>query len=87
MPEEGRFRRDVVDGSELNYVRKMIYFYSSELDDLSRKLGQKTEHRVMITTDVLTKIEERLSEFEKKEKEILDNYRKFAGKIEGVAIL
>ena len=87
MPEEGRFRRDVVDGSELNYVRKMIYFYSSELDNLSRKLGQKTEHRVMITTDVLTKIEERLSEFEKKEKEILDNYRKFAGKIEGVAIL
>ena len=87
MPEEGRFRRDVVDGSELNYVRKMIYFYSSELDNLSRKLGQKTEHRVMITTDVLTKIEERLSEFEKKEKEILDNYRKFAGKVEGVAIL
>ena len=87
MPEEGRFRRDVVDGSEFNYVRKMIYFYSSELDNLSRKLGQKTEHRVMITTDVLTKIEERLSEFEKKEKEILDNYRKFAGKIEGVAIL
>ena len=87
MPEEGRFRRDVVDGAELNYVRKMIYFYSSELDDLSRKLGKETEHKVVITTDILAKIEERLSEFEKKEKEILDNYRKFAGKIEGVAIL
>ena len=87
MPSKGRFRRDVTSGSELNYVRKMIHFYSSELDDLSRKLGQKTEHRVVITTAILTKIEERLSEFEKKEKEILDNYRKFAGKVEGVAIL
>jgi len=87
MPEEGRFRRDVVDGSELNYVRKMIYFYSSELDDLSRKLGKETEYRVTVTADVLTKIEERLSEFEKKEKEILDNYRKFAGKVEGVGVL
>ena len=87
MPEEGKFRRDVVDGSELNYVRKMMFFYSSELDNLSRKLGEKTEYNVTITSDMLIKIEERLSEFEKKEKEIVDNYRKFAGKIEGVGVL
>jgi len=87
MPEQGKFRRDVVDGSELNYVRKMMFFYSSELDSLSRKLGEKTEYNVTITSDMLIKIEERLSEFEKKEKEIVDNYRKFAGKIEGVAVL
>lgn len=87
MPEQGKFRRDVVDGSELNYVRKMMFFYSSELDNLSRKLGEKTEYNVTITSDMLIKIEERLSEFEKKEKEIVDNYRKFAGKIEGVGVL
>ena len=87
MPEEGKFRRDVVDGSELNYVRKMMFFYSSELDNLSRKLGEETEYNVTITSDMLIKIEERLSEFEKKEKEIVDNYRKFAGKIEGVGVL
>ena len=87
MPEQGKFRRDVVDGSELNYVRKMMFFYSSELDNLSRKLGEKTEYNFTITSDMLIKIEERLSEFEKKEKEIVDNYRKFAGKIEGVGVL
>ena len=86
MPDEGRFRKDVTSGSELNYVRKMIYFYSSTLEDLIKNLGKKTEFNVEITDDILIKIEERLSEFEKKEKEIIDNYRKFAGKIEGVAI-
>ena len=86
MPDEGKFRRDVTSGSELNYVRKMIYFYSSTLEDLIKNLGKETEFKVKITNDVLIKIEERLSEFEKKEKEIIDNYRKFAGKIEGVTI-
>ena len=86
MPSKGRFRRDVTSGSELNYVRKMIHFYSSTLEDLIKNLGKETEFKVKITDDVLIKIEERLSEFEKKEKEILDNYRKFAGKIEGVTI-
>ena len=86
MPDEGRVRKDVTSGSELNYVRKMIYFYSSTLEDLIKNLGKKTEFNVEITDDILIKIEERLSEFEKKEKEIIDNYRKFAGKIEGVAI-
>ena len=86
MPDEGKFRRDVTSGSELNYVRKMIYFYSSTLEDLIKNLGKETEFKVKVTNDVLIKIEERLSEFEKKEKEIIDNYRKFAGKIEGVTI-
>ena len=64
----------------------MIHFYSSELDDLSRKIGDETEHGVVVTVDMLERIEERLSDFEKKEKEIVDNYRKFARKVEGVAI-
>ena len=49
-------------------------------------MGEKTEHRVTVTRELLEKIEERLSEFEEKEKRILDNYRKFARKVEGVKI-
>ena len=79
-----KFRRDVVDGSELNYVKKMIQFYSSQLDELGKMIGQKTEFGVLITSSSLGMIEERLSEFEEKEKRILDNYRKFARKVEGV---
>ena len=81
-----KFRRDVVDGSELNYVKKMIQFYSSQLDELSKMIGQKTEFGVLITSSSLGMIEERLSEFEEKEKRILDNYRKVARKVEGVKI-
>jgi hypothetical protein len=89
MPTKGneqKFRRDVIDGSELNYVKKMIHFYGSELDDLSRKLGEETEHSVVVTTDVLEKIEERLSDFEKREKKLVDNYRKCIRETEGVAV-
>ena len=89
MPTEGneqKFRRDIVNGSELNYVKKMIYFYSSELDDLSRKIGEETEHGVVVTVHLLETLEDRLSYFEKKEKKIIDNYRKFVRKVEGVAV-
>ena len=87
MPrEEGKFRRDVIKSSELEYVRKMKYFYEEQLNHLSRMVGEETEFGVLITDKSLNKIEERLSDFEKKEKEIIDNYRKFAGKIEGVTI-
>ena len=84
--DEQKFKRNVISGSELNYVQKMIHFYSSELDDLSRKIGDETEHGVVVTVDMLERIEERLSDFEKKEKEIIDNYRKFARKVKGVKI-
>ena len=89
MPErdrEQRFRRGVVEGSRLQYVRQMKYFYESQLNELSKLVGKETEHRVVVTDEMLQRIEERLSEFEKKEKEIIDNYRKFARQIEGVAI-
>ena len=87
MPrEEGQFRRKVVNSSELEYVRKMKYFYEEQLNHLSRMVGQKTEFGVLITENSLNMIEERLSDFEKKEKEIVDNYRKFARKVEGVKI-
>ena len=86
MPGEGdreKFKRDVVEGSELNYVQKMIYFYSSMLDDLSRKIGEETEYGV---PGSLSMIEKRLSEFEEREKKLIENYRKFARKVEGVKI-
>ena len=89
MPErdkEQRFRRDVVGGSHLQYIRQMKYFYESQLNELSKLVGEETEHGVVVTDEMLQRIEERLSEFEKKEKEIIDNYRKFARQIEGVAI-
>ena len=89
MPErdrEQRFRRGVVEGSRLQYVRQMKYFYESQLNELSKLVGEETEHGVVVTDEILQRIEERLSEFEKKEKELIDNYRKFARQIEGVAI-
>ena len=86
MPEEGRFRRDVVNGSELNYVKKMIYFYSSSLEDLSKQIGSETEFRVTVTKDLLAKIEERLSEFEERERKIIANYKKCVEQTEGVMV-
>ena len=86
MPGEGdreKFKRDIVEGSELNYVQKMIYFYSSMLDDLSRKIGEETEYGV---PGSLSMIEERLSDFEEREKKLIENYRKFARKVEGIKI-
>ena len=86
MPGEGdreKFKRDVVEGSELYYVRKMIYFYSSMLDDLSRKIGEETEYGV---PGSLSMIEKRLSEFEEREKKLIENYRKFARKVDGIKI-
>ena len=89
MPEERdeqRFKHEVVNSSELGYVRKMKHFYDSEFQELSKQIGQETEHKVIVTNNILEKVEERLSEFEKREKELIDNYRKCARKVEGVAI-
>ena len=80
MPEgyQVKYRREVENSSELLYVRKMKSFYESTLQDLGRMLGKKTEFNVVITMDVLSKIEERLSDFEQKEKEIMKKYRRFS---------
>ena len=83
--EEQRFKRDVINGSQLQYVTRMKYFYESQLSELSKKYGEETEYNVTITDKVLEKIEERLSEFEEKEKELIDNYRKCVRETEGVA--
>ena len=82
---EQEFWRELVNSSELHYVRKMRQFYDRTLQDLWRMLGKKTEFNVTVTTRVLEKIEERLSEFEEKEKDLIDNYRKCVRETEGVA--
>tara|TARA_R100000458_G_C8186007_1_gene181349 strand:- start:219 stop:413 length:195 start_codon:yes stop_codon:yes gene_type:complete len=64
----------------------MKQFYDKTLQDLGRMIGEKTEFNVTVTDTLLQKVEERLSDFEKKEKKIIANYRKFARKVEGVAI-
>ena len=84
--EDQRFRRDVIEGSQLQYVRRMKYFYESQFSELSSMLGEETEFGVLITEKMLEKIEERLSDFEKKEKKLIDNYRKCIRETEGVAI-
>ena len=88
MPEPGnneRFKQDVIEGSRLQYLSRMKHFYESQLSELSKKCGEETEYNVTITDKVLEKIEERLSEFEEKEKELIDNYRKCVRETEGVA--
>ena len=80
MPEgyEAKYRREVENSSELMYVRKMKSFYESTLQDLSKIVGKKTEFDVTVTIDMLAKIEERLSDFEEKEKKIIKKYRRFS---------
>ena len=80
MPEgyQDKFRRQVENSSELLYVRKMKSFYETTLQDLGWMLGEKTEFNVVVTMSVLSKIEERLSDFEQKEKEIMNKYRNFS---------
>ena len=84
--EDQRFRRDVIEGSQLQYVRRMKYFYESQFNELSNRLGEETEFGVLITEKILEKIEERLSDFEKREKKLIDNYRKCIRETEGVAV-
>ena len=89
MPEErdgDRFKRDVTSGSQLQYVTRMKHFYESQFNELSKMMGEETEYRVVVTEKMLEKVEERLSEFEKREKKIIDNYRKCVRETEGVAV-
>ena len=81
---EQKFKRDIENGSHLEYVRKMKVFYEGLFSDLSSKIGQESEEKVVVTEKMLHKIEERLSEFEKEEKEIIDNCRRLIGEVEGI---
>ena len=41
--EDQRFKRNITTSSELDYVRKMKYFYEDQLNHLSRMIGEETE--------------------------------------------
>ena len=75
--DEHKFKRDVINSSELEYVQKMKYYYESQLDELSREVGDETQHGVVVTDNVLRMIEERLSDFEEKERMIIENCGEF----------
>jgi hypothetical protein len=81
---EQKFKRDIENGSHLEYVRKMKVFYEGLFSDLSSKIGQESEEKVVVTEKMLHKIEERLSEFEKEEKEIIHSCRRLIGEVEGI---
>ncbi len=71
-----RFKRDVTQGSRLQYLSRMKHFYESEFNELSRKIGEETEYGVVVTERLVEIIEERLSFFEEEEKELLKIYKK-----------
>ena len=78
MPEPGnneRFKRDVTQGSRLQYLSRMKHFYESEFNELSKKIGEETEYGVVVTERLVEIIEERLSFFEEEEKALLKMYR------------
>ena len=55
-----RFKRDVTQGSRLQYLTRMKHFYESQFDELSKKIGEETEYGVLVTEQLLIKIEENL---------------------------
>ena len=71
-----RFKRDVTQGSRLQYLSRMKHFYESEFNELSRKIGEETEYGVVVTERLVEIIEERLSFFEEEENELLKIYKK-----------
>ena len=71
-----RFKRDVTQGSRLQYLSRMKHFYESEFNELSRKIGEETEYGVVVTERLVEIIEERLSFFEEEEKALLKIYKK-----------
>ena len=70
-----RFKRDVTQGSRLQYLSRMKHFYESEFNELSKKIGEETEYGVVVTERLVEIIEERLSFFEEEEKALLKMYR------------
>ena len=71
-----RFKRDVTQGSRLQYLSRMKHFYESEFNELSKKIGEETEYGVVVTERLVEIIEERLSFFEEEEKALLKIYKK-----------
>jgi hypothetical protein len=56
----------------------MIRFYEDMLNDYVEKEGEETENKVVITKKMLLKIEERLSDFEAMENNIIRAFKEYS---------
>jgi|TARA_B100000214_G_scaffold184719_1_gene133201 hypothetical protein len=56
----------------------MIRFYEDMLNDYVEREGEETENKVVITKKMLLKIEERLSDFEAMENNIIRAFKEYS---------
>ena len=75
---ERKFKRTIINSTSLEYVQKMIRFYEDMLNDYVEREGEETENKVVITKKMLLKIEERLSDFEAMENNIIRAFKEYS---------
>ena len=75
---ERKFKRTIINSTSLEYVQKMIRFYEDMLNDYVEKEGEETENKVVIKKKMLLKIEERLSDFEAMENNIIRAFKEYS---------
>ena len=75
---ERKFKRTIINSTSLEYVQRMIRFYEDMLNDYVEKEGEETENKVVITKKMLLKIEERLSDFEAMEDNIIKAFKEYS---------
>lgn len=75
---ERKFKRTIINSTSLEYVQRMIRFYEDMLNDYVEREGEETENKVVITKKMLLKIEERLSDFEAIENNIIRAFKEYS---------
>ena len=75
---ERKFKRTIINSTSLEYVQRMIRFYEDMLNDYVEREGEETENKVEITKKMLLKIEERLSDFEAMENNIIRAFKEYS---------
>ena len=75
---ERKFKRTIINSTSLEYVQRMIRFYEDMLNDYVEREGEETENKVVITKTMLLKIEERLSDFEAIENNIIRAFKEYS---------
>tara|TARA_R100000781_G_scaffold105899_2_gene69769 strand:+ start:93 stop:347 length:255 start_codon:yes stop_codon:yes gene_type:complete len=75
---ERKFKRTIINSTSLEYVQRMIRFYEDMLNDYVEREGEETENKVVITKKMLLKIEERLSDFEAMENNIIRAFKEYS---------
>ncbi len=75
---ERKFKRTIINSTSLEYVQRMIRFYEDMLNDYVEREGEETENKVVITKTMLLKIEERLSDFEAMEDNIIKAFKEYS---------